>query len=331
MQYSKEDRIPIVQCYYDSGKSLVAARRKLRLLYGETLSPSDSTILRLLRKFESAGFTGNRPKNRTRTARTEGVIEGIRRNLEAHPRTSIRHRRQQLNLSYTTLQRALRKDLRVKAYKSAKAQAIKATDPHSRLVFANWIAQKEAEDPRFCEKVLFSDGAHFHPSGYVNEQNQRMWAERNPREVVQCGMKPEKCTAWCALWAGGVLGPYFFEDEQGNSVTVNGSRYRDMLSNFLFPAVEDLGVEGLWFQQNGATCHTAEDSIRLLSSKFLDRLISGNGTVAWPPRSCDLTPLDFFFWGYIKDKVYAENPTTILDLKQSIRQVCSDLDAATCK
>ncbi|GFW17038.1 uncharacterized protein TNCV_2761621 [Trichonephila clavipes] len=50
----------------------------------------------------------------------------------------------------------------------------------------------------------------------------------------------------------------------------------------------------LWFQQDDATCHTARAKIDLLKDTFGDRLISRFGPVNWPPRSCDLTPLDYF-------------------------------------
>ncbi|GFX48299.1 hypothetical protein TNCV_4612991 [Trichonephila clavipes] len=42
-----------------------------------------------------------------------------------------------------------------------------------------------------------------------------------------------------------------------------------------------------------------------------DRLISRFGPVNWPPRSCDLTPLDYFLWGYVKSLVYADKPQTL--------------------
>jgi hypothetical protein len=45
-------------------------------------------------------------------------------------------------------------------------------------------------------------------------------------------MHPQRVTVWCGLWAGGVIGPYFFEDEDGNAETVNGDRYRNMISYF---------------------------------------------------------------------------------------------------
>ncbi|GFX30903.1 transposable element Tc3 transposase [Trichonephila clavipes] len=64
----------------------------------------------------------------------------------------------------------------------------------------------------------------------------------------------------------------------------------------------------LWFQQDGATCHTARAPIDLLKDTFGDRLISRFGPVNWPPRSCDLTPLDYFLWGYVKSLVYADKP-----------------------
>ncbi|GFU51143.1 hypothetical protein TNCV_966351 [Trichonephila clavipes] len=44
---------------------------------------------------------------------------------------------------------------------------------------------------------------------------------------------------------------------------------------------------------------------------FGDRLISRFGPVNWPPRSCDLTPLDYFLWGYVKSFVYADKPQSL--------------------
>jgi hypothetical protein len=37
-----------------------------------------------------------------------------------------------------------------------------------------------------------------------------------------------------------------------------------------------------------------------------------NSSIPWPPRSPDITPLDFFLWGYVKDIVY-KTPVTSLD------------------
>ncbi|GFW05742.1 uncharacterized protein TNCV_4627511 [Trichonephila clavipes] len=81
----------------------------------------------------------------------------------------------------------------------------------------------------------------------------------------------------------------------------------------------------LWFQKDGATCHTARATIDLLKDTFGDRLISRFGPVNWPPRSCDLTPLDYFLWGYVKSLVYTDKPQTLDHLEDNIRRVVADI------
>ncbi|GFT38640.1 putative DD41D transposase [Trichonephila clavipes] len=89
--------------------------------------------------------------------------------------------------------------------------------------------------------------------------------------------------------------------------------------------VNNHDVQELWFQQDGATCHTAHATIDLLKDTFGDRLISRFGPVYWPPRSCDLTPLDYFLWGYVKSLVYADKPQTLDHLEDNIRRVIANI------
>ena len=105
-----------------------------------------------------------------------------------------------------------------------------------------------------------------------------------------------------------IIGPYFFLNEAGAAVSVNKLRYRTMINEFLRTELEDMDVGDVYFQQYGAMCYTGGETIGLLREKFPGRVISRNGDYKWPPRSCDLTPLDFFLWGYVKDKVYADAP-----------------------
>ena len=87
-------------------------------------------------------------------------------------------------------------------------------------------------------------------------------------------------------------------------------------------------MDELWFQQDGATCHTANETIVLLKETFGERIISRRGPVAWPSRPCDLTPLDYFLWGYVKSLVYADKPETIDDLEENIQRVIGDIHPA---
>ncbi|GFS55398.1 DUF4817 domain-containing protein [Trichonephila clavipes] len=169
--------------------------------------------------------------------------------------------------------------------------AIHQNDHQARRRFVEWAQNEIAVVPDFHKRILFSDEAHFWLNGYVNKQNCRIWS---PQVYVETPLHPEKLTVWCALWAGGIIGPYFFKNDEGHNVTVNGDRYRAMITNFFIPELNNHDVQELWFQKDGATCHTARATIDLLKDTLGDRLISRFGPMNWPPRSRDLTPLDYF-------------------------------------
>ncbi|GFW71167.1 uncharacterized protein TNCV_535851 [Trichonephila clavipes] len=144
---------------------------------------------------------------------------------------------------------------------------------------------------------------------------------RNELKPLSTDSTYKKLTVWCALWAGGIL----LQNDEGHNVTVNGDRYRAMITNFFLPELNNHDVQELWFQQNGTTCHTARAIIDLLKDTFGDRLISCFGPVNQPPKSCDLTPLDYFLWGYVKSLVYADKPQTLDHLEDNIRRVIADI------
>ncbi|GFY00424.1 putative DD41D transposase [Trichonephila clavipes] len=203
--------------------------------------------------------------------------------------------------------------------------AIHQNDHQARRRFVEWAQNEIAVVPDFHKRILFSDEAHFWLNGYVNKQNCRIWREANPQVYVETPLHPEKLTVWCALWAGGIIGPYFFKNDEGHNVTVNGDRYRAMITNFFIPELKNHDVQELWFLQDGATCHTAHATIDLLKDTFGDLLISCFGSVNWPPISCDLTPLDYFLWCYVKSLVYADKPQTLDHLEDNIRRVIADI------
>ena len=63
-------------------------------------------------------------------------------------------------------------------------------------------------------------------------------------------------TVWCGFWYGGIIRPFFFENEQGAAVTVNSERYHTILNEFLFPKIEEDDMDDMddiWFQQDRVT------------------------------------------------------------------------------
>ena len=108
-------------------------------------------------------------------------------------------------------------------------------------------------------------------------------------------------------------------------VTVNGDRYGAMSNEFLFTKIEEEDIANIWFQHDVATCHTAEATLNVVSRPvFEDFIISRRADVVWPPRSCDLTPLDYYLGAVVKDKWYADKPETIDVNTQST--ICLKLD-----
>ena len=94
-----------------------------------------------------------------------------------------------------------------------------------------------------------------------------------------------------------------------------GDRYWAMLNEFLFTKIEEENIINICFQQDGATCHTAEATLDVLRSVLKTAF---SAILVWPPRSCDLTPLDYYLWCAVKDICYADKSETINALKDNI-------------
>ncbi|GFX94241.1 hypothetical protein TNCV_4292861 [Trichonephila clavipes] len=76
-----------------------------------------------------------------------------------------------------------------------------------RMMFEIVPATPKLEENRNGCKPEIRDEAHFWLNVYVNKQNCRIWSEANQQVYVETPLHPEKLTVWCALWAGGIIGP----------------------------------------------------------------------------------------------------------------------------
>ncbi|PNF28643.1 hypothetical protein B7P43_G08721, partial [Cryptotermes secundus] len=120
----------------------------------------------------------------------------------------------------------------------------------------------------------------------------------------------QKIRVWCAVSCHQVVGPIFFD------TTVNSPVYQDIITQLIVLLAVD--EHECWLQQDSATCHKSNETMQFLHEFFSDHIIS---KALWPLRSPDLSPADFFFWGYGKGIVYKNNPHTLDDLKRNITMV----------
>ena len=72
-----------------------------------------------------------------------------------------------------------------------------------------------------------------------------VWDSEKPRVISEKQMHPQRVTVWCGFWAGDIIEPYFFENEIGQAATVNGTRYRDMITQFFLPKFDDIDVANM--------------------------------------------------------------------------------------
>ena len=93
--------------------------------------------------------------------------------------------------------------------------------------------------------------------------------------------------------------------------------YLGMLELYVAPQLEKF-QPWIIFQQDGTPPHWVSDVRRFLDATFPNRWIGRDGPTRWPPRSPDITSLEFFLWVYVKDKVFPTPVPDITNLKARI-------------
>ena len=234
-QLSEEERKIIVKFYLQTG-SLVLTQRKFRAHFPTIREkPPANTIKRLTEHFLAHGTVGNQNtgnSGRKITARTPLKIGQVIRRVEEKPGVSVRHLAQQVGLSRCSTHRILRKDLKLKAYRLSTSQELSKSDCLQRLEFCRWFLGKCSSCPSFIGNIWWSDEAHFYLHGLPNRQNHRHWGKHPPEKTLEVPLHSPKVTVWCALSAQGIIGPIFFEDGDGEPVTVTSDRYLAVLKRF---------------------------------------------------------------------------------------------------
>ena len=98
-----------------------------------------------------------------------------------------------------------------------------------------------------------------------------------------------------------------------------------MLDKSIYPKIQEMQPE-MFFQLDGAPAHWGLNVRAFLNEHFPDRRIGRGGPILWPPRSPDLTPLDFFLWGFVKSQVYRTPVRNVANLKVRIRHAVASIN-----
>lgn len=310
----------MIQVYFECNKNSGRALRLYIQRFPLREVPDRRKFSRLEGSLRSFGAF-RKPKLEQRRFRRDTELD-VLLSVEENPRTSTREIASNIDSSQATVQKILKKH-KFKPYVPQKVQAIEENDRGRRLQFCNFYLNMVAQDPLFYTKIIWSDECTFSNNGIYNRNIHRYWSQENPKIVVERNFQWRfSVNVWCGIFGNRLIGPYFING------TLNQERYSQLLNTEIVNFVDNLPLAermAVYFQQDGATPHNARINVERLNTEFGVRWIGTNGPVRWPARSPDLTPLDFWLWGYLQDLVYFTRPENEEVLRQRIIDACHEI------
>ena len=221
-------------------------------------------------------------------------------------------------LSSTSINKMLQD--KSKTYVARRFQLLNDDDIDRRLEFCETWQKRLLEDPMFHQKIVWSNEAKFHINGSVNTHNCTFVSEENPNNPNEYTANAPGINVWGAVWNEEIVGPVFFE------TAVTSEEYLELLSKYVYPyIVTQLSAHDLIFQQDGTRPYFTEEVRADLNTHLPKKWIGRRGPIEWPPKSQDLSPMNFFVWGYLKNqvynkKVYVKKLRNVDDLKIRIQE-----------
>lgn len=324
--FTYDEYVDMLLIYGECHKNGRRAQNLYSQRYPNREIPSYRTFRNVEQKLRSGSFPSGRAQTpRRKRVRTEDSNINILAYVQAYPHVSTRLVGEELGIGKSTVERTL-KDYKYHPYKIHLVQGLTPEDPERRLNFIAEMSLKFEEDRLFFNKILWSDESRFHNNGTVNRHNCHYWSSVNPHWMKETNFQVAwGVNVWCGLFNGHLIGPYFYQG------TLSGERYLNFLQNELPLLLENIPINeraSMWWQQDGAPPHFARQVTTYLDATFPARWIGRNGVIQWPPRSPDLTPLDFFLWGYLKEIVYVNQPRDVEDLQNKIIAACQTVTPA---
>lgn len=287
------------------------ARRIYQERYPNRRVPSHPTFTRIHRTLSEIGrFDARSNVGGHEVARIvrDNAEDAVLNYFQANRRASIRSCASDVGISRSSVWRILHNH-NLHAFHYQRVQALQPQDLPRRVEFAEWFLNRR---DNFSKDVLWSDEAYFSREGIFNTHNLHEWHEINPHIVRERAFQQRfSINVWAGILNDRLIGPYILPSP------LTGHHYSIFLRTVLPELLEDVPLIErcrMWFQHDGAPAHFHRGVTEYLNVTFPNRWIGRNGPVHWPARSPDLNPLDFFFWGHMKQLVYETPVETEVDL-----------------
>ena len=229
-------------------------------------------------------------------------IEAI---LSQDPNKSVSEIAKAVTQSKSTTHRILRKKLGFKPLKNLAGPKLTENQKAKRLeVCRNWktLLEEGKLDP---SKVFWTDEKLFKAEGTLrggSAQNNRIWVKKNLKKkdipagiLLRGGRRGRFTPVYVMVGMGashrGLTPPYFCP----KGLSIDQEAYIKTVSDNYAPFMKALyGDTDFFFQQDGASSHTAKESVKALEKIFGKKKVLQN-----PPNSPDLSLLDYHTWNMI--------------------------------
>lgn len=181
----------------------------------------------------------------------------------------------------------------------------------------------------FLRRILWTDECTFRSDGRINRHNEHHYAEENPHCRKEMHVQGQySVNVWMGIVDNMIIGPHIIPQ----NINITAEIYAEFLEETLPNLLDDVPLNilpNIIYQQDGHPAHTSILARAVLDRRFSHRWIGIHSDLhEWPPRSPDLTPMDFFVWGYIQDQVYQTLPSNRADLIAKIEAASLNITPA---
>lgn len=320
--YSNTDILNLLYLHGECGKIASRTCRLFNERYPHLPRMNITKFRRMKSNFIRHGKTSTVKIYNKPVTGTEDNEVSVLAYYHAYPHSSIRSASQDLGLSFSSVQRILNNH-KMHNYSFTTVQALREGDDLRRIDYCERFLVQSQEDPHFPQKIIWTDESKFSREGIINRKNWHYWAAENPHWKREANFQDGfSFNVFAILMDNRVR--YTVYDEN-----LTSEKYIQILRENVTDFLDELPLNvynNCWYQMDGAPAHSSRDVYLELTRMFQDRWIGPNGPWPWPPRSPDLTPLDFYLWGYIKNKVYSTPVHSREELLQRVRTAFAELD-----
>ena len=132
---------------------------------------------------------------------------------------------------------------------------------------------------------------------HINRHNAVIRSVQNPHAFMECSnQKKAGVMVWAGLIKDFIIGPFFIKWKCHRASVPSATKAEGVASPASYHGEEE---EFVVFQHDGASAHYETRGRAWLDGKLEDRWMGRGGPIPWPARSPDLSPLDFWLWGYL--------------------------------